>query len=468
MKPRVYSYVRFSSTEQATGDSFRRQSEAARRYAAANGMEIDESLTMQDLGRSAYAGHHVSEGALGGFLSACEAGLVPAGSVLVVEAVDRLTRLDHLEAMSLLGRLVKHVNLHVVQLGRTFTDEIIRHDMGAIFTLIGAITLGHQESLQKGHRVGSAWEQKRKAAKETKRKLTSKAPAWLKSVEGGFQPIPARVKIVRDIFESFAGGESQNSIVRRINQAKLPVWGRGQRWNRTYINKILASEAVVGVLKMGRKRKADTSRTIVESVPGYYPAIIDDSLFGEVARMLKNGTQGRHPTQNPLGGVLRCPHCGGSIIRENKGERSKPKLVCSAVRDGSGTPGCKTIRVDLETYWQQFKTGLETRAKAAAAAFHPAPINTLRGEAEKAREELEAIRAEVDKLDRPSAFLIGQVTKLEAHVQSLEEEIREAGRDVNLGWENLRDALSDPATTPAEMSARLRVVFPKGIALDAQ
>ena len=465
MKPLAYSYVRFSSADQASGDSLRRQTEAAKRFAAANGLDLDEALTMQDLGRSAYAGHHVSEGALGGFLAACEAGLVPKGSVLIVEAVDRLTRLDHLEAITLIGRLVKHVDLHVVQLGRTFTDEVARHDMGAFFTLVGAITLGHQESQQKSHRIGHAWEQKRKAAIASGKKLTAKAPAWLKNSEAGFAPIPGRVKIVREIFERFSAGDSQQEITQDLNARKIPVWGRGVRWNRSYIFKILTSEATLGVLKMGRKRKTDTARTIVESVADYYPAIIEASLFAEAARRVKGGTKGRQTTQNPLQGVLRCPHCSGSVGREWKGSGTRPKLVCSAVREGTGTPKCKTVRVDLETYWGEFKNTIGDRAQTAAQAFHPAPVNTLRQEAQTAREELEKLRAAVSGLDNPSAFLIGEMTKLEARVETMEREIREAGRDVNLGWENLRDALADPATSPAEMSARLRVVFPQGIKL---
>lgn len=466
MKPRAYSYIRFSSADQASGDSLRRQTEAAKRFAATNGLELDEALTMQDLGRSAYAGHHISEGALGVFLAACENGLVPKGSILIVEAVDRLTRLDHLEAMTLIGRLVKHVSLHVVQLNRTFDDETVRHDMGAIFTLIGAITLGHQESRQKSHRIGHAWEQKRKAAVATGKKLTSKAPAWLANTDTGFTPIPSRVKIVRDIFEKFAAGESQEQITQELNRKKIAVWGRGARWNRSYVFKILTSEATQGVLKMGRKSKNDNVRIIVESVADYYPAIIEPTLFSEAGRRVKVGTKGRPPSVNPLQGVLRCPHCAGSIGREWKGAGSRAKLVCNAVREGTGTSTCKTVRMDLETYWNTFKKTIAERAQEAAAAFHPAPINTLRKTAEDAREKLETIREAGAKLAMPSAFLIMQVTKFESWVQQLEEEIREAGRDVNLGWENLRDALADPDTSPAEMSARLRVVFPKGVRLE--
>ena len=462
MKPRVYSYIRFSSVDQASGDSLRRQTESALRYAASRGLELDESLTMHDLGRSAYAGHHVTDGALGNFLAACEADLVPAGSVLVVEAVDRLTRLDHLDAVSLLGRLLKHVDLHVVQLGRTFTNDIVRHDMGAIFTLIGAITLGHQESEQKSHRIGAAWEQKRKAAKETGKKLTTKAPAWLKSTEDGFTPIPDRVKIVLDIFERFARGESQQSITRRLNESKTPVWGRGAMWSRSYIFKIITSEAVLGVLKMGRKRKVDKARVIVESVPDYYPAIIDATLFEEANRRIKAGTKGRPSSKNPLQGILRCPHCDRLITREWKGAGSRPKLVCSSVRVGVGTPECKGIRLDLETYWNEFRSGLAGKAKKAAKAFHPAPVNALREDIETARNELDDIREAAAKLEKPSAFLVSQMTKMETNIQDMEAEVRSASRDSNLGWENLLNAMKDDTTDIAEMSARLRVVFPDG------
>lgn len=466
MKPRAYSYVRFSSAEQASGDSLRRQTDAARRYAAENGLELDDSLNLQDLGRSAYAGHHVQEGALGAFLAACEAGIVPKKSVLIVEAVDRLTRLDHVEAMTLISKLTAHVDLHVVQLGRTFTDDIVRHDMGAIFTLVGAIALGHQESQQKGNRVGHAWEQKRKAATETGKKYTSRCPAWLKPTGDGFELIPKRAKVVREIFTRFTGGESQQSIVQRLNKRNEPIWGRGARWNRSYVSKILRNEAVTGVLLMGRKRKTDDKRTVVGSVEDYYPAVIERTLFSEAASMTKTTTRGRRPSQNPMAGILLCPHCGGAVTRQHKGKRARPKLVCASVRDGGAKTECKVLRVDLESYWETKRLDLIKLAKKGAKAHHPAPIRTLTKEADAAREELGQIKSQVAKLASPSAFLIGEVTKLEVRVETLDQEIRDAGRDVSLGWENLRDVLSDEAAEPAEISARLKVVFSDGIILE--
>ncbi|GJE49732.1 hypothetical protein GOFOIKOB_2772 [Methylobacterium tardum] len=52
--PKCYSYIRFSRPEQLRGDSLRRQSEAADKWAADHGMVIDESI--QDLGVSSFRG----------------------------------------------------------------------------------------------------------------------------------------------------------------------------------------------------------------------------------------------------------------------------------------------------------------------------------------------------------------------------------------------------------------------------
>jgi hypothetical protein len=48
--PKAYSYVRFSTPEQAKGDSHRRQTEKAAKYAAENGLELDTELRLADLG----------------------------------------------------------------------------------------------------------------------------------------------------------------------------------------------------------------------------------------------------------------------------------------------------------------------------------------------------------------------------------------------------------------------------------
>ena len=50
VRPKAYSYLRFSTPEQMGGDSFRRQWDAAKRYAERRGLDLDLKLTFHDLG----------------------------------------------------------------------------------------------------------------------------------------------------------------------------------------------------------------------------------------------------------------------------------------------------------------------------------------------------------------------------------------------------------------------------------
>ena len=53
-RAKAYSYLRFSTPDQMRGDSFRRQTDAAREYAELNGLDLDGELSFRDLGGSAY------------------------------------------------------------------------------------------------------------------------------------------------------------------------------------------------------------------------------------------------------------------------------------------------------------------------------------------------------------------------------------------------------------------------------
>ena len=81
---KAFSYIRFSTAEQAKGDSFRRQTELAERYAATHNLQLDRELTFRDLGISAFTGENAATGALAAFLEAVHKGIVPKGSVLLV------------------------------------------------------------------------------------------------------------------------------------------------------------------------------------------------------------------------------------------------------------------------------------------------------------------------------------------------------------------------------------------------
>src|SRR4051812_44923696 len=90
--PKAFSYIRFSSVRQADGGTVKRQTAMRDAYVTRKKLTLDDTLTLNDLGVSAFRSHNVKEGALAGFLEACRTGRVPRGSFLIVESLDRLSR----------------------------------------------------------------------------------------------------------------------------------------------------------------------------------------------------------------------------------------------------------------------------------------------------------------------------------------------------------------------------------------
>src|SRR5262245_37525748 len=115
--PVCYSYIRFSTPQQLEGDSLRRQTEAARAWCERNGVHLDTSLTLHDLGKSAFAGKHrenPDRNALAAFLRLVEQGKVPRGSYLVLESLDRLSR-EHIQPALILALNLLQAGVRIVQ-----------------------------------------------------------------------------------------------------------------------------------------------------------------------------------------------------------------------------------------------------------------------------------------------------------------------------------------------------------------
>lgn len=82
-----------------------RQLDLSQRYAQAHGIELDTSLQLNDFGISAFRGHNATSGRLGSFLQAVETGRVKPGSVLLVESLDRLSRSEVMDSLTLFTQL---------------------------------------------------------------------------------------------------------------------------------------------------------------------------------------------------------------------------------------------------------------------------------------------------------------------------------------------------------------------------
>ena len=347
MNAKAYSYVRFSTPEQAKGDSRRRQTDLAARYVEFNGLTLDTELNLSDLGVSAFRGSN-ELAALGGFRKAIEDGIVEPGSVLLVESLDRISRKVARKAVRILEEIVE-AGVDVVTLNdsKRYSAESLD---GMDFLMAFVILMrGHEESATKSKRVGQAWSNKRNRTAaagygRTYDILSRSVPGWIDAHDGVAKLVPERAAIVCRIFSEFIAGRGKSAIARSLNTDRVPTFGTAKQWHPSYIQKMLRSETVTGTMTPHVETYAGGKlvRTPQTPILNYYPAVIDPETWAAAQAIQSTDRykkQTSRPVQNILAGLARCPKCGGTMTRVYKGDAIKagpPKLVCVSGKAGAG------------------------------------------------------------------------------------------------------------------------------------
>lgn len=323
MKPIAYSYIRFSSDEQNWGDSKRRQTAAAARYASKHGLALDDNLTFQDLGVSAFRGRNSRAGALGSFLTAIELGIITPGSFFLVESFDRLSR-DHILPAQALFLQIIQAGIVVVTLidGRVYSADSINSNPYELLISLVAMMRANEESAHKSSRLNAAWRLKRKHA--LVKPLTSRCPAWLRldPASRTFEILPHKAEVVQRIFKEASAGHGLDAIAKVLNQDRIPLMSgldlSQAHWQSGHVARILNSRSVTGTLIPHKTEYVGGKRVFrrLQPIPGYYPAIIDEATYYGVQalRSHRPWTGGDFRIINNIFARLaHCHKCNGSM-----------------------------------------------------------------------------------------------------------------------------------------------------------
>jgi DNA invertase Pin-like site-specific DNA recombinase len=314
-KRTAYSYLRFSTPEQMNGDSQRRQIEGAERACVQFGWELSET-SFRDLGVSSYRGDNRKKGDLSLFLRALQAGELEKDAVLILEDFDRLSRDKIMPSFDLVRRILEGgIDVFCVMTGRLYTVESLNEPM-SILEMIWRFYLAHQESEKKAVRSRENWRAKR--AKAHEEIMTSICPGWLRVVDGRFEPIPKRVKIVHDIFAWCIGGLGISRIAQRLNREKVPA-AKGA-WSQKTVFQILTDGRVLGRLPSNLYGEKVTPGQVIS---GYYPAVVDEATVNlAIASMQARKTASGRPAKggfvNLFAGLVRYPEHDASMVLMTK------------------------------------------------------------------------------------------------------------------------------------------------------
>ncbi|WP_082113751.1 recombinase family protein [Chromobacterium vaccinii] len=320
---KVYSYLRFSDPRQATGSSADRQIQYATRWAAEHGLVLDDALTLRDEGLSAYHQRHVKQGALGAFLEAISAGRISAGSVLIVEGLDRLSRAEPILAQAQLAQIINAgITVVTASDGKEYNRELIKNNpMDLVYSLLIMIR-AHEESDTKSKRIKAAVKRQAEAwiaGTFRGRIVNGRDPQWLDWDGEKWIPIPERVEAFKIAFRMYKDGYGAKPIFQHLFKLGLTMTNKGLP-NHANFYRSIRNPALYGtrILEVGGEKF---------ELKNYYPAIITEEEYNS----LQTEAGGRFKFSQNGGiigvvsglGILRCGYCGAAAVVKNYLNRKK-------------------------------------------------------------------------------------------------------------------------------------------------
>jgi DNA invertase Pin-like site-specific DNA recombinase len=292
---KAIAYIRFSTDEQASGTTVERQAENITVYSERNALEITETLI--DDGFSASKGEHLSRGKLGRFLKEADKGTYK-GFALVVERLDRLSRLGIQQTGALLQRLLEAgLKIHITEENRVISslDDMLTAIMNAVRSFAD-----QEYSKKLSERITRAWVSKKEAAVASHTPFGKRLPVWL-AIEGQVKAgnkiidhgkiveVPEKVALVQEIFRLASLGVGSENICRELN---------GRALTRAWVVTTLSNRAVLGEFQPGKTG---------EVIQGYFPQIISQSQFDAVRQQAnakrKNGNYAGGNKQSSASGA---------------------------------------------------------------------------------------------------------------------------------------------------------------------
>ncbi len=306
MARKLFSYVRFSKGRQEAGDSERRQDDLIAAAAREEGVPIDTSVTLRDPGISAFRGANWKRGDLGKFIDLVDAGIIPAGSILCIERVNRMSRMPWMQQVELWKDiLTRGIIIRTCDPPARYTrgnmDEIA---VGCPVVLY--MMLGHMESKQKSDWCRQAFEAMKRRCRENGAPHNMDTPGWVRRVTAPnprdaervvtlrYELDPKRTELLRWMHARAQEGWGQRRIAGRLMAAGEKPW-HGKRWYPSTINYLLTTRTALGEHQPTRTTERGTHEPDGPPIANVYPAAIDENCWArtQAARRSRKHKAGR-------------------------------------------------------------------------------------------------------------------------------------------------------------------------------
>ncbi|CAI8967169.1 Site-specific DNA recombinase [Pseudomonas jessenii] len=319
MTKKCYPYVRFSSTRQEDGSTRNRQNELIDAFVSKHGLEVDRHL--EDAGTSAYHGKNAgSEGVLGKFLKEVRMGEIDKGSYLLIENFDRLSRDKIVRTNKIFTDLIfSGIKIVILDKNKIYEEENL--DFADWVNALLEFERANAESKRKSDFSSKAWRINRGRMREGEI-VTKKVPTWLKVENNAFVIDHEKVQRINKLFK-LSLSKGLQEATREYNDLYSEKLAIHQTQYLLSNRKLIGehSPQKIHYDESGQLKRKDEG----DSIPNYYPAVVDEQLFYQVQELIKSRRPfaGRYSNQryNVFRDLIYCKWCGGTIRYMNKGER---------------------------------------------------------------------------------------------------------------------------------------------------
>ncbi|WP_061023298.1 recombinase family protein [Vibrio splendidus] len=429
---KAYSYIRYSSPQQASGDSYRRQLAATQAYCDAHGYDLDTELSIyKELGVSGFKGdqEHLKQ-----FINDCETGKVKKGSLLVVENLDRLSRQAINVAMRQFLSLLEYVDIYTLQDKKHYSNNDGRDSENQLLDIMTSLIImsrAHEESLTKQKRLKESWSNQRKNAHKIK--MSGCYPHWLVRSDDKteFFIKEDRAQIIKDMLDMCINGLGATQILRHLNEnlEKYPPPSlKKEFWVRSTVKRLLSDRRLLGEHQLYKGHHANRE-PVGEPIKNYFPQIIDEKTFVSAQISLKSRKIGAGKVKkgvfsNVFRGFLRCGHCVSTMEYVNKSSKqaSTLYLTCSNAKRGGD---CKHSKHYRYTPLEHMLIHLST-----ANGFMPKPEqpNDLHQQMELLKHKKEQSNKKLSVLleqDFTAPLIVAKMEQLTVDIGKHDEQIRD-------------------------------------------
>ena len=363
-KPFAYSYQRLSSDVQLKGGGLERQQSDAEKWCAHNFHRLDDTINLVDAGRSAFSGAHLEKGYLGQLIALAEKGHLGSSWVLLIEAVDRISRLEPLDALGDVFLKLARTGCRIIDLedGQEYSQATLNTDSLALVKLSLKIQAAHDYSKRLSRRISAHWEQTNEGIRNGTQTYRGgndskggRCPFWVE-LDAERNWVLNEKAVIAKLLLQLAMDKGLGTVAAELN--KRPDSGR--EWAAPSVKRVCDDPAVYGSRRMGQYQRLLKSKAIqmweqeklkseelnqpfrkehpgpipeIEIVPNIYPPLISYEEFEQLQRTIKKRTHSpvaRATHQSGIGntclqGLIRCTKGSNIGLVLSKPQRGEPR-----------------------------------------------------------------------------------------------------------------------------------------------